>query len=137
MEKGEAGKFKGKTLDEINLHLEDDLIEETVGDAEERDDVLAEETGATGEDNENENKSTDEQNVVNKTKKGQKRVLVPWTENQKKVVLDYFKTHIKANRPPKRGECDDLISKYSDLLKNKNWLKIKVFVQNQYKNKKK
>lgn len=136
MEKGEAGQFKSRSLDDINLHLEDDLNEQTVGgDVENREDVLAEESDAIAENNEN--KSTDEQNVHDKIKKGQKRVLVPWTENQKKVVLSYFKTHIKTNRSPKRGECDDLISKYPDLLNNKNWLKIKVFIQNQYKNKKK
>lgn len=117
------------------MHLEENLIEQTVDDVQERDDVLAEENNAIAEDDENE--SIHAQSVRNETKKGQKRVLVPWTENQKKVVLNNFKTHIKASRPPKRAECDELISKHPDLLKNKNWLKIKVFIQNQYKNKKK
>ncbi|KAJ8927562.1 hypothetical protein NQ314_019957, partial [Rhamnusium bicolor] len=79
---------------------------------------------------------TNEHNFNSEIKKkptGRKRLLVPWTENQKQTVTTYFKTHIKQKRPPKKAECDDIISKHPALLKNKDWLKIKVFVQNKYK----
>ncbi|CAH0563168.1 unnamed protein product [Brassicogethes aeneus] len=60
---------------------------------------------------------------INKTKLSQ----------QKQVVLEFFKSHIKQKRPPKRSECEELRVKYSDLLSNKPWTKIKVFIQNTYK----
>lgn len=71
---------------------------------------------------------------INKLKK---RTLVPWTEEQKQVVRNYFLTNIERKKPPKRLECEDLKSLYPELLKNKDWLKIKVFIQNLYKNNKK
>nr|CAI5866093.1 unnamed protein product [Callosobruchus analis] len=70
-----------------------------------------------------------------KRKSRKKRVLVPWTEKQKNVVDASFKEHIKQRQPPKRNECEGLIAEHPELLENKNWLKIKVFVQNQYRKK--
>nr|CAI5840636.1 unnamed protein product [Callosobruchus analis] len=66
-----------------------------------------------------------------KRKSRKKRVLVPWTEKQKNVVNASFKEHIKQRQTPKRNECEGLIAEHPELLENKNWLKIKVFVQNQ------
>lgn len=139
MEKGEAGQFKGKSLDEINLNLEENLLD------------MPEDDLATTENNfqdtkslkDNEKRIRNPRNVVdgesekhdldsNISKESKKRTLVPWTSEQKKIVTNYFKNHIKKKCPPKRAECDNLISEHAELLKNKNWLKIKVFVQNQY-----
>lgn len=61
-----------------------------------------------------------------------KRVLVPWTPEQKRVVHVYFKEHIVQKRAPKKTECEALIQEHPLLLHNKNWLKIKVYVQNKY-----
>lgn len=48
------------------------------------------------------------------------------------MVKDFFKTHIKTKTPPKRAECEQLKEQYEGIFANKNWLKIKVFVQNEY-----
>lgn len=64
-------------------------------------------------------------------------MLVPWTKEQKDVVTKYFKFHIKNHQPPKKNECEKLKEQHVDLLKNKDWLKIKVFVQNIYSKAKK
>nr|CAI5867283.1 unnamed protein product [Callosobruchus analis] len=61
-----------------------------------------------------------------------KIVRVPWTAEQKRVVETFFAKHIKSKRPPKRDECRILKEQYGDLLANKDWLKIKVYVQNKY-----
>lgn len=135
MEKGEAGQFKGKSLDEINLDL-DEPIEEPEKELMKRQEEIAEENDVIAEENddihnEEENSNKEKPQRVMKGK----RILVPWTSQEKKVVLQFFRNHIKNKRPPKRGECEDLISNNPELLKNRNWLKIKVFIQNQYKNK--
>lgn len=61
-----------------------------------------------------------------------KRILVPWTAERKTIELDYFTNHIKHSTPPKRIECEHLKEHKKNMLSNKTWLKIKVFVQNQY-----
>lgn len=61
-----------------------------------------------------------------------RRVLVPWTAQQKSAALKFFREHIKSKKPPKRHECERLKDEYPELLQNKDWLKIKVFVQNVY-----
>lgn len=60
------------------------------------------------------------------------RGLIPWTAEQKKICTTFFKFHIKNKQPPKRHECEALKEKHRDLLINKDWLKIKVFIQNTY-----
>nr|CAI5821399.1 unnamed protein product [Callosobruchus analis] len=57
---------------------------------------------------------------------------VKWTSEQKQVVTRYFKQHVKEKRPPKRAECEALIEQHPELLENKSWTKIKVFIQNLY-----
>lgn len=133
MERGEAGQFKGKTLDEIDLNLEEDLMVQASDNLEQRENVLVEDVNNCNDENE----VTEEVNINREKhkKRGQKRVLIPWTKQQKEIVTTYFKRHIKESRPPKKGECDDLIMKYPEILKNKNWLKIKVFIQNTYNKK--
>lgn len=74
-----------------------------------------------------------EQPILKQTKT---RTLVPWTNQQKKIVRD-FKNHIKEKRPPKRLECEELKTNHTEVLANKDWLKIKVFIQNEYTKKKK
>lgn len=68
-------------------------------------------------------------------KKGKLRTLVPWTDKQKEVVRKFFKNHIKGSKPPRQIECEELKCKYPELLQNKDLLKIKVYIQNEYKKK--
>lgn len=66
------------------------------------------------------------------TRKRNRRLLIPWTPEQKIIVNEYFKQHILIKKPPKRHECETLIKNNLKLLENKNWLKIKVYIQNKY-----
>ncbi|XP_023312184.1 uncharacterized protein LOC111692412 [Anoplophora glabripennis] len=140
MEKGEAGQFKGKTLDDININIDEDLLDmehnnndtellEAKDNNEDLDDLLAETIQAAKNSN---LPDLNKESTIEKKTKFKKRILIPWTEAQKKIVLHYFKENIKAHKPPKRSECEDLKKKHQDLLKNKDWQKIKVFIQNQY-----
>lgn len=74
-------------------------------------------------------KKTSSPRTVDQMKKP--RVLITWTQEQKGIVLKYFADHINKKRPPKRWECMALKQCYP-VLENKNWEKIKVFVQNVY-----
>lgn len=74
-------------------------------------------------------------NEVTKMCKQKKRNLVSWTIDQKNVVRNLFKSNINEKKVPKKGECEDLKKQFPELLQNKNWLKIKVFIQNEYNKK--
>lgn len=126
MESGTAANFKGKTLDEIEINMEEDLIEED--NFEERD-VLEEVENITDAENDMVDNSFPSNE---KTASKKKRVLVSWTEEQKTAVKEFFYQHIKSKKPPKKAECMELLAQYPEVLHNKNWLKIKVFVQNIY-----
>ncbi|KAK9709411.1 hypothetical protein QE152_g26655 [Popillia japonica] len=128
MEKGEAGQFKGKRLDEINLGLEEDLMNiDTNSDVEEQLEQQVQYENIVEESNEKEEEICHSKALPNK-----KRVLVPWSDEQKNTVCNFFKTHIRKKQPPKRVECEELEKLHPELLSNKYWLKIKVFVQNKY-----
>nr|CAI5822601.1 unnamed protein product [Callosobruchus analis] len=134
MERGQAGDYKGKSLEEIELDMEKDLLEEPNG-AEESD-------VENGSDIESEILfGGADVNVPNNTytspgSKKKKRILIPWTPEEKKLAKQYFKGHIRCSKPPKRHECQQLIDENPDIFKNRDWLKIKVFIQNQYTKKK-
>ncbi|CAH0550878.1 unnamed protein product [Brassicogethes aeneus] len=145
LEGGNLGKYKGKTLDQIDLNMDDDICDQN-------------ENNDDNEDNEDEPQSSLARNlnfdldspkdIVNldnvktthekmEVKKGKKRILVTWTPEQKKTVKLFFFKHIKDKKPPRRAECEELKNTYPNLFKNKDWLKIKVFIQNIYTKKQK
>ncbi|XP_037877153.1 uncharacterized protein LOC119628419 isoform X2 [Bombyx mori] len=139
METGNADMYKGHTLDEININLEEEIIGDDIQNEEILDYEMLEPTPPVNKTSLNSidsskqsipfcsNNESVEQKVIKK-----KRVLVPWTPQQKRVVLNFFSKHIKSRKPPKRDECENLRSQYPELLNNKDWLKIKVFIQNTY-----
>lgn len=139
MEKGNANEFQGQTLDEIEIDMEVNLLD-TIGKSDESDsdeinfeqDVQAHNSTST---------ICQEDAIrtpsISKPPVKKQRILVPWTEEQKSLVKSYFQEHIRTSKPPRKSECELLRSKHPDLLKNKDWLKIKVFVQNYYSQKKK
>lgn len=126
MEKEETGDYKGKSLEEIELNMEEDLLEET--------------NGADSAVEANINKATDNINEIVSTepqiqKKWNKRILIPWTDEQKQLAKTFFQKHIQKSQSPKRHECEEFIRKHPQVFNNKNWLKIKVFIQNIYSKK--
>nr|CAH7718936.1 unnamed protein product [Callosobruchus chinensis] len=121
MEKGEAGKYKGRTLEEIDLDMNEELLkkEDVREDHNEFENDESLNTDTQTPPNENSASSS------SKPTKSKKRILIPWTCHQKKVALEFFKDHIRHKRPPKRDECENLKQKFTDLLANKSWEKIK------------
>lgn len=136
MEKGAAAEYKGKALDEIDLNLEENLLND-------KENLINEDTEEIPNydvnDTVNSAKTVDcsAGNSSRITTKGKKRQLIPWTAEQISIVQSHFKNHINTKKPPKKWECEELIQKYPQLLKNKSWLKIKVYIQNKYTKKNK
>ncbi|KAG5899432.1 hypothetical protein JTB14_033623 [Gonioctena quinquepunctata] len=120
MEKGEASQFKGKTLDEINLNLEEAIIEDS--DSEPEEDF---------EENLQQHEPALPSCSIPIKKK---RCLVPWTQEQKDLTKQHFVSHIKSKVPPEK-RCRGTQDIESRKFDNKSWEQIKVFVQNIYKKK--
>lgn len=58
---------------------------------------------------------------------------IRWTDNEKKIVLDYFKHHVKNKVTPKKHECDDFLEKHGKYLPNKDWVRVKTLVYNKFR----
>ncbi|XP_052756327.1 uncharacterized protein LOC128201936 [Galleria mellonella] len=146
MEDGKADAYRGKGLDGIDLDLNEELQEE---EKIVNDDILDFDLPTPQLSVENscvqpgiwiENKISEPNHQVmtitdKRIEKGKKRNLVPWSMEQKKVVTKFFKSHIQNKKPPRKLECENLKGQYPELLQNKDWLKIKVFIQNIYSKK--
>lgn len=104
MEHGSLSQFKGKTLDEINLDLEEDLLDIDNKDANESqmDDTITPIVGSENIDEENDlmeeilkRKSENREKIpikfTHERKQAGKRTWVPWTEEQKKMLLPFSK----------------------------------------------
>lgn len=131
MERGEAGKYKGKCLEEIDLNLEENIdIEDSDEDNIRPLDV---DINTQHEQFELEN----EQELEKEKPMMRKRELVPWSVQQKQIVKSFFADHIKQQKAPKRAECNEMVELYPDVFHNKSWTKIKVYVQNCYTKKNK
>ncbi|XP_072380664.1 uncharacterized protein [Diabrotica undecimpunctata] len=134
MENGTANNYKGKSLDEVEIDMDKNLFEDNFSESDDDDD---DELKCLLQDD-NEPSTSQIENTVSPTKENETfknktaRKLVPWTDRQKSVTVNFFKNHIKSRRPPKKRECEELKNQFPELLNNKNWLKIKVFIQNRY-----
>ncbi|CAG4968700.1 unnamed protein product [Parnassius apollo] len=151
IEDGKADAFKGKTHEEIDLDMNEELDEE-VRFGKRNDQILdydcklietvnsdciqqmrsqnnlsqARPSGIRTSQQCVTEQITQVLNTRNKIKTGKKRTLVPLTSEK------FFKLHIKNKQLPRKHECEILKEQYGDLLENKDWLKIRVFVQNIY-----
>lgn len=134
MENGQAGQYRGKCLEDIDLNLDEDLLE-TCTELEPVIEPLEETLNVIDPISDRLDERVVEKSTSRKVSGvgGKKRTLDPWTDMQKQIATTYFQAHIKKKMPPKKKECEILISKYPKIFENKNWLKIKVFVQNKYR----
>lgn len=73
------------------------------------------------------NEENQERSVRKKNQRGS------WTTEQKKILLKYFKNNIEQKITPKKQECLNCQEKYKNLLNQKTWVQIKVFVYNTFK----
>lgn len=126
MDKGEGEKYKGMTLDEIDVQLEDDVQPEN----EEYFD------GENGVDlplhdiidfNLNSTPEVPSSNgKVKKIIKNKKREVHSWTQDQKRIVTDFFKNEIKEKCPPKTHQVLQLYEENPSLNLPQQWEKVKL-----------
>lgn len=133
---GAIERFKGKTLEEINV---DEYIYENGSDDEDDEIPILDEALEENENNAttqvNDSEAAEKQNLATlRTKKGKKRTLVPWTKEQKRITEKYFSKHIIKKIPPKKDEVMKLKEKYPNIFENKPYPTIKVYVCNKYRN---
>ncbi|VEN62581.1 unnamed protein product [Callosobruchus maculatus] len=130
-EKGEASKYKGKSLDDIDIDL--DVIEDGESSDEEdgtlgnNKELIASAPSTATCVSEDQNTAPIVPSMIKKKRENQ-----PWTEEQKRVTLKFFKYNLDKKIPPKKHECLQLQEQHPDLLGNKAWVKIKIFVVNTY-----
>jgi len=132
MEKGEGQKYRGKTLDEINISANDLVSDE---DENEADDDLQEKDSSPDLDLINELNTEEPRSVIKKQMLNKNIKIIPWTDNEKQIMTKHFKNNIFLNKAPKKHECENF-AKQNKI--NKPWKKIKDFVHNaanSYKNK--
>lgn len=122
MEKGNANEFKGQTLVEIDMDT--NLLDSNEKSDESDSEEMNYEDNSISSISREDAKSTPS---TSQHRSKKHRVLVPWSEEQKSVVISFFQEHIRVSKPPKKCECEVLRAKHPDLLHNKDWLKIKVF----------
>lgn len=109
MEQGTSGSFKGKTLDEIEVDLEQNLENELEPDEDANPSDVNDDSNMDyetlerssrqinierREESENENQKDEVLKRKNK-RKNNKIQRTPWTEEQKKVVKEFFQTNIR------------------------------------------
>ncbi|CAH0546984.1 unnamed protein product [Brassicogethes aeneus] len=126
---GDFERYKGKRLEEIEIDSE--IIEEN-------EDEDQEEYIETFEDQPRETENAVDVNASNisatkNIKKGSKRTLVRWTEEQRKLTEDFFKDHIMKRKAPKKHEVLNLIENHPSVFQHKTWPVVKVYVCNKFK----
>ncbi|XP_074026783.1 uncharacterized protein [Leptinotarsa decemlineata] len=128
---GQVGKYKGKSLDEITLSDNESLLDET-----ETEKPLLHDRKQNDSENEIEEtwkqelreqviKNADLDKRENNIRKGKRG---KWNSEQKNVLKNAFKEHIKNKKAPRKEEAELVMKKHKDLFKDKTWATVKVFV---------
>ncbi|KAG5871775.1 hypothetical protein JTB14_023459 [Gonioctena quinquepunctata] len=140
MDKGEGADFKGKTLEEIDIHL-DNLEEEDCPKIEsdiESDNEAEKSQTPVDEDHHSSSESNEGNDFKRKRmSKKTKKLRGSWSSKQKSSMKEFFKEHICEKITPKKEECLQLRNKYRDMFEDKTWVQIKVFVYNTFRKGKK
>ncbi|KAK4885177.1 hypothetical protein RN001_001448 [Aquatica leii] len=137
-DKGKGAQYKGQSLSEIDVVPSSESEPEY---EENRDEVMVEDSNLNCNENKNFECSEDLSSVDiigplssrprEMPKKGNR---VRWTVKQKQVVEKHFKKHIMSKTVPKKEECLYLIEANKDLFYNLDWVRVKTYVYNKYKN---
>jgi len=141
MEKGQGNEYRGKSLDEIDINVDELLSGEEDSEDEENEININEATALkTVKLCENKPKSKDKslKKVSNQVQLGsikKKKIVIPWSEQDKGIVTSYFQKYILLGKTPKKNECEELMLIHPQI--NKPWKKIKDFVHNKINSQKK
>ncbi|KAG5899076.1 hypothetical protein JTB14_028246 [Gonioctena quinquepunctata] len=118
MEKGEASQFKGKTLDEINLNLEEAIMRDSDEPEEDFEENLQQHEPA-----------------LPSCSIPMKRGVLCLDTRTERPYETTFCIYIKSKVPPRKKDVEELKILNPGKFDNKSWEQIKVFVQNIYKKK--
>ncbi|XP_074035237.1 uncharacterized protein [Leptinotarsa decemlineata] len=136
IDNGEAHKFHGKKLNEIELtdlpQLQLDEVEDTLADAEavEFNELVPPELDPPPELKEASCSSSTRIDKKNLTKTGKKCIQKrTWTEEESTPVIKFFTSHIKRGAVPGKSQCEECIQKHPSLSLRK-WTDIKFYIKN-------
>ncbi|XP_050510332.1 uncharacterized protein LOC126887053 [Diabrotica virgifera virgifera] len=86
------------------------------------------------------NEENSEEPPTKKTKesstKSIQRFRAKWSDNEKQVLLQYFEKHIEKKITPRKHECDELLKLHPHVFENKDWVRIKTYVYNTFRERK-
>ncbi|KAI4459279.1 hypothetical protein MML48_6g00003767 [Holotrichia oblita] len=143
--KGKGAEYSGKTLDEIEFsdNVESDSESDSTLPAETQEGcrspiTVAGPSGIRHRQNQlckEVEECSDSESDEAKSRKRKKNRRDRWTEEQKKVLKEFFSTHIKQMKPPRKIEVETLLKDRKKLFEGRNWVNIKAFVYNCYKKK--
>jgi len=141
MEKGEGHHYRGKSLDEINVSVDEAISDEDQSDQENTKEQQFDDEDPHDDEVEHPNPQKSNTKVDNpkhqKPSKLKKKVnIIPWTLREKTTAITFFKKHIDLKKIPNKKECEDLIKLNPTLFLNKTWRKIKYFIHNYINSKK-
>ncbi|KAF5286265.1 hypothetical protein FQR65_LT12749 [Abscondita terminalis] len=115
MDKGGGHKYKGKSLNEIDINPEVDLAE---SDNEEETESTITNMNIVVDHFEGEASTSAEcRKAVKKTGR------TPWSSAQIHLVKKEFKSHIDKKQAPKKHECEEFLKKHPHLFKDKDWVR--------------
>ncbi|KAF5280779.1 hypothetical protein FQA39_LY18003 [Lamprigera yunnana] len=128
-DKGKGTEYRNKTLDNINIDPNNEIAE-----CDDNADNHGEPTASPRYNSISHDK--DEGNVADNavvSRKNKKSNRIRWTAEQKKLVSSHFKKHIKLKQAQKKNECEEFRSQHKHILGALDWVRIKTFVYNEYK----
>jgi len=135
MEKGEGHHYRGKSLDEINISVDEAISDEE--NQSDKEDYEEQQLFDNDDDKEIEHQTSQrpKDKLHNpkhqKPSKLMKKVnIILWTDKEKTTAITFFKKHIDLKKVPNKKECEDLIKLTPSLFLNKPWRKIKYFIHN-------
>ncbi|XP_064628861.1 uncharacterized protein LOC135488255 [Lineus longissimus] len=138
-EQGTLASYHGKSLDEMDVDIDEVISFEEESDAEGEDevddigsaDVDVSVTTATGAGTSAKSSaSTSGPSTPTEDKSGQKKAKpVPWTDEQRQAVRHYFTQHIALGKCPSKREVEGCQTE-EPCLKKRAWRNIKDFVRN-------
>ncbi|XP_050059864.1 uncharacterized protein LOC126551137 [Aphis gossypii] len=117
IEKGQGDQYRGKSIDEININV-NDLISGESSDEE----II-----------ESPNQATSTPRNKNKLKITEKKIkhkitIIPWNDDEKSITTKYFKKYILLGKAPRKKECEEFLKINPNI--NRTWKSIKDFVHN-------
>ncbi|XP_060517499.1 uncharacterized protein LOC132696596 [Cylas formicarius] len=156
LEKGKGKVFKGKCLSEIEIEEEASILESSDEDAPTKKHTESSITQInqkpqssgqiynaptfimSSEDIQQTNHETEKTNCARDVlhvpeKSSQNKGRVKWNSKEKKLVLNYFKSHLEEKITPKKHECEEYVAKYRNNITITEWIKIKTLVYNTFR----